>query len=177
VQWGARWETKRWPLERMVEVMALAGERWHGSVVFVGGPGERAVCDAAATTLAIRSPGMTVRNLAGQTTLKQLAALVSRVDAVVSNDSGPLHLAAELGTPVLGIYTCTSPLRSGPPGARHEFVTTELPCAATYHRRCPYPGREHLACHRELTTERVWQSLLRLVERNHLAAQPVRRAA
>lgn len=177
VQWGARWETKRWPLERMVEVMSQAGHHWGGSVVFVGGLGERSVCDAAATTLAIRSPNMVVKNFAGQTTLKQLAALLCRVDAAVSNDSGPLHLAAELGTPVLGVYTCTSPIRSGPPGGQHEFVSTEVPCAATYHRRCPYSGGQYLACHAELTADRVWQALVRLVERHRLVESASRRAA
>ena len=73
-------------------------------------------------------------NLAGQTSLKQLAALLTMVDAVLANDSGPMHLAAELGTPVVGIFTCTSPERSGPPGDRHEFVSTQLPCAASYHK-------------------------------------------
>ena len=117
VQWGARWETKRWPLEQMVDVLAHAARTWGGSAVFIGGPGEHALCAAAATTLSIRSQNTAVRNVAGRTTLKQLAALLTNVDAVVSNDSGPLHLAAELGTPVLGIFTCTNPVRSGPPAS------------------------------------------------------------
>jgi heptosyltransferase-1 len=177
VQWGAKWETKRWPLEQMVEVLTQAGRTWGGSAVFVGGPGERLVCDAATTTLSIRQPHCGVLNLAGQTTLKQLAALLTQVDVVVSNDSGPLHLAAELGTPVLGIFTCTSPQRSGPPGPQHEFVTTAVSCAATYHKSCPHLGDRHLACHRELSTARVWQGLLRQVERHGLANSSIRRAA
>jgi heptosyltransferase-1 len=177
VQWGARWETKRWPLERMVEVLAQAGQTWGGSVIFIGGPGEQSMCDAAATTLSIRAPSLTARNLAGRTTLKQLAALLASVDAVVSNDSGPLHLAAELGTPVLGIFTCTSPVRSGPSGDQHELVSTTLPCAASYHKQCPHAGPQHLACHAELTAARVWQGLVRLVERNRLIESSRRRAA
>jgi len=171
VQWGARWETKRWPLERMVDVAARAGNMWGASVVFVGGPGERNSCDAALRRLGEHSSSTTAINLAGRTSLKQLAAVLTQVDAVIANDSGPMHLAAELGTPVLGIFTCTSPVRSGPPGWAHEMVSTTAPCAASYHKECPFEGARHHACHVELTTERVWQGLVRLVDRNQLLAR------
>jgi lipopolysaccharide heptosyltransferase II len=168
VQWGARWETKRWPLEQFCRVLNRAGQEWGGSAVFVGGPGERAACAAAVERLAADSQ-ITARNLAGDTTLKQLAALLTMADAVLANDSGPLHLAAELGTPVLGIFTCTSPQRSGPPGDRHDFVSTQLSCAASYHKRCPHAGERHLQCHRELTADRVWSALVRFMERLPIA--------
>jgi heptosyltransferase-1 len=177
VQWGARWETKRWPLAGIVNVLAQAGRTWGASVIFVGGHGERAACAHAAAVLSRTVPGMCVRNLAGETTLKQLAAVLTTVDALLGNDSGPLHLAAELGTPVVGIFTCTSAIRSGPPGTAHEFVSTQLPCAASYHKRCPWSGARHLACHGELTPARVWEALVRLVERHGLARQPATRAA
>jgi ADP-heptose:LPS heptosyltransferase len=106
-------------------------------------------------------------NLAGQTTLKQLAALLSSAHVVLTNDSGPMHMAAALGTPVVGIFTCTSPVRSGPPGERHQLVSTNLSCAASYRRRCPYSGRKHLACMEELDTERVWQAFVRVMEKNY----------
>lgn len=177
VQWGARWETKRWPLSGMVDVLRQAGLCWGASVVFVGGLGERSACEQAVTRLTQTVPGIVARNLAGQTTLKQLAAVLTAVDALLANDSGPLHLAAELGTPVLGIFTCTNSLRSGPPGGQHVFVSAQIPCAGSYHKRCPFVGSRHMACHRELTSIRVWEGLVRLLERNRLIRSAVTRAA
>ncbi len=176
VQWGAKWVTKRWLLAGFAEVLARAGRAWGGSVVIIGGRAEQPECEWLAEQLRVAGTGQAVLNLAGRTSIKQLAAVLSQVDAVVSNDSGPLHLAAELGRPALGIFTCTSAVRSGPPGSQHEFVSTQLPCAASYCKVCPHSGPQHMACHQELTAERVWQGLQRLVAK-HSLAQSVRRAA
>jgi heptosyltransferase I len=77
-----------------------------------------------------------------------------------------MQLAAALGTPVVGIFTCTSPTISGPPGDRHELVATGVSCAASYRKKCPYRGRKHLACMEELDVERVWSSFGRLMQKN-----------
>jgi heptosyltransferase I len=102
-----------------------------------------------------------------------IAAVLSEADVLLTNDSGPMHLAAGLGTPVVGLFTCTSPERSGPPGERHELVSTTLSCAASYRKRCPHRGRRHMACLDELATDRVWRALVRVMEKN----RGVRRAA
>jgi ADP-heptose:LPS heptosyltransferase len=112
-----------------------------------------------------------VRNLAGQTTLKQLAALLQSVDMVVSNDSGPMHLAAELGTPVVGIFTCTDAVRSGPPGDQHMLVSTCVSCAGSYQKKCPHGGAENLACLRELSPQRVLDAVRSVITRNGLPAR------
>ncbi|TXT16493.1 MAG: heptosyltransferase II, partial [Planctomycetota bacterium] len=110
----------------------------------------------------------TVLNLTGQTTLKQLSAILSKVDVVLTNDSGPMHLAAGLGASVLGVFTCTSPVISGPPGEQHELVSTQVACAASYKKKCPHSGRMHQCCMDELSTERVCSALARLVEKRQL---------
>jgi heptosyltransferase-1 len=129
-----------------------------------------------AQLIAARSPSFPVLNLAGRTTIKQLAAVLTQTDITISNDSGPMHLAAELGVPTLGLFTCTSPHRSGPPGDRHEFVSTQVACAASYRKVCLCPGDAKLACFRELDVARAWAGLSRLVER-HGFANPIRRTA
>ena len=126
---------------------------------------------------------MRVINLAGQTSLKQLAALLSRVDGVLSNDSGPMHLAAGLGTPVVGLFTCTSPVQSGPvplggvplrsptsgvghPVAgiqEHALVATSVACAASYRKECPYVGERRHACFAALEVARVREALTRVL--------------
>lgn len=175
VQWGARWESKRWPASGLADVLARATQTWGGSVVIVGGGSERPAAETIRARVAETS-GSPVLDLTGRTTLKELAALVNSVDAFVANDSGPLHLAAELGTPVLGIFTCTSAIRSGPPGLQHEFVSTTLPCAASYHKVCPHQGDEHLACHRLLTAEHIFAGLRRLIMKNQLDSRALRAA-
>lgn len=166
VQWGAQWRTKRWPLAGFASVMARAQQEYGGGVVIVGGRGEAADCEALAEQIRTAGGHSSALNLAGKTSIKELAAVLSLVDFAVCNDSGPLHLAAELGRPTLGIFTCTSPIRSGPPGTQHEFVSTELSCAASYRKICPHAGGMHEACHTELTAEKVWQKLRRLVEKH-----------
>ena len=166
---GARWETKRWPVEKFAELLTRASATFGGSVLILGSKSEQPDADRLDQLL---EPfrGSTERprivNLAGQSTLKQLSALLSRVDFAISNDSGPMHLAAGLGAPTLGLFTCTSSLRSGPPGDQHEMVSTTVSCAAGYHKTCPHRGEGHLACFRELDVERVWLALQRLVQRN-----------
>ncbi len=108
-------------------------------------------------------PSRPILNLCGRTSLKQLAAILSRSDFLLSSDSGPLHLAAAMGTQVVGIFTCTSPEISGPPGPGHAFVSTSVPCHASYRKRCPKRGPKFMACMEELSTERVTEALHALI--------------
>jgi lipopolysaccharide heptosyltransferase II len=161
---GARWETKRWPVDRFADVLASAVRAWNAGIVVLGSAGERDLAAALENRLAERGMAKSLVNLAGATTLKQLAAILQRVDAVLSNDSGPMHFAAGLGTPTLGVFTCTDPVRSGPAGSAHATVTTGLKCGGSYRKRCPHHGSDHLACFRELDSARVWSALKRLME-------------
>ena len=158
--------TKRWPVEKFADVLQRASRAWQAGIVLLGSPAERSDAERLASQLAAAGITDPVRNLAGQTTLKQLSSLLQQVDAVISNDSGPMHLAAGLGTPTLGIFTCTDAVRSGPAGARHETVSTQTACAGGYHKQCPHAGDAHLACFRELDVFRVWQALERLLQKN-----------
>jgi lipopolysaccharide heptosyltransferase I len=160
IQPGTRWETKLWPIPKFAEVVRRAMKQLGMSAIVIGSRNERPAAQELVEIVQQVVPRGHILNFAGQTSLKQLAALLKQADLVLSNDSGPLHMAAGLGTPVVGIYTCTSPVRSGPPGAQHQLVSTQLPCAASYCKRCPHAGNGHLACFEELTPDRVWQSFL-----------------
>jgi lipopolysaccharide heptosyltransferase II len=166
---GARWETKRWPVEKFAGLMTRALKSWGGTVLILGSKAERP--DAERLEALIRTgsecpDSPVLMNLAGQSTLKQLSALLGRVDFAVSNDSGPLHLAAGLGVPSLGLFTCTSAVRSGPAGELHEMVSTTVSCAASYHKTCPHRGDGHLACFQELDVDRAWLGFQRLFQKN-----------
>jgi ADP-heptose:LPS heptosyltransferase len=140
--------------------------RYGFSTLILGSADEKPVCNQVEQVVRKFNPNGSIANLAGQTSLKQLASLLASVNVVLTNDSGPMHLADAVGTPVVGLFTCTSPVRSGPPGAQHQCVSTKLSCAASYRKRCPYRGRKHLACMEELDIDRVWQAFVQVMEAN-----------
>ena len=99
---------------------------------------------------AVRQVAETVRDLTGATTLPQLAALLQESDVVLANDTGPLHLAAALGRPVVAPYTCTVVRRTGPYGQESRAVETTVWCRGSYLREC-----NRLECMAELTPARL----------------------
>jgi ADP-heptose:LPS heptosyltransferase len=103
-------------------------------VVITGSPGDgELVRDIVSRTNA------PVLNLAGRTTLPELAALLQKACLAVTTDTGPMHLAAALGTPVAALFGPTAPWRTGPFGAGHEVVRLALPCSPCFRRECPEP--------------------------------------
>jgi heptosyltransferase-1 len=145
---GASWLTKRWPSAHFAALAQLARQRVGAGVVVVGGPGEEMIAAAVASQL----PGCL--DLCGKTDLLGLAAVLRAADVMLCNDSGPMHLAAAVGTRVVAPFTCTSPLRAGPHGEGHAAVATTVSCAASYRRSCAT-----LHCMQDLTPPRLWPAL------------------
>jgi lipopolysaccharide heptosyltransferase I len=148
---GARWPTKRWPPEHFAEVARRAIAARGAGLVAVGAPEDRPLVEALRALL----PGTPLLDLSGRTTLPQLSALAAEADVFLSNDTGPLHLAAAAGARVVGVYTCTSPRLNGPYGPRATAVQTGVWCAASYVKTC-----RRLECFAELTPDRVWPVVL-----------------
>jgi heptosyltransferase-2 len=101
-------------------------------------------------------------NLAGKTSLREFMALLKLCRVLLSNDTGPTHVAAALGTPVVVPFGSTSPELTAPglPGdARHQFLRIETACAPCFLRECPIDFR----CMSSLTSERVAAAVLRAV--------------
>ncbi len=148
---GARWVTKRWPPEHFAEVARRADRERGAGLVAIGAPEDAPSVAALVATLA----PLPVLDLCGRTSLPQLAALAAEADVVLSNDTGPLHLAAAVGARVVGVYTCTSPRLNGPYGPRARAVETGVWCKASYVKTC-----DRLECMAELTPDRVWTAVL-----------------
>ncbi len=130
---GAQWETKRWPAEKYAAVLGQLALRNKASIVLIGGPGEEALTAEVRGRL---PGGVTALDLGGKTPLLSLAAVLEQADVLLSGDTGPMHLAAALGTPCVSLFTCTSPLRAGPRGEQHTVLATDVSCASSYLKRC-----------------------------------------
>ena len=145
---GARWATKRWPAERFAAVAdGLAADGFR--IVLCGGPGDR---DAfAAFRAAARAP---VAADLSFLPIDALAAAIARVQLLVACDSGPVHLATAVGTPVLALFGPTSTRRWGPP-APGRPLSLELNCSPCSNHGGDYCPEGHHRCLADLTPEAV----------------------
>jgi ADP-heptose:LPS heptosyltransferase len=128
---SARWPTKRWPAASFAEVADRLQQEGYGAVVMIGGPDERA--DVAAVSGMMKTPAV---DISGATTVGLLPALLSRAALLITNDSGPMHIAAAVGTPVVALFGPTSAVRTGPYGMGHSVMTGNVPCRPCFSRTC-----------------------------------------
>ena len=148
----AHWLTKRWPPEHFAEVARCAAEFGAG-LIAVGSADDRPC--AMALRRMLKAAG--VLDLTGATSLIQLAALAQEADLFLSNDTGPLHLAAAAGSAVIGIYTCTDPDLTGPYGpAADDSAKLCLVCAKLPQDMQP-PGMPCRALARSSLAGRAWR--------------------
>lgn len=117
----SRAKGKDWPAERFVA--AAKGLLQHPDTIIhlVGSPEDRATCERIASAI-----GPSAQNHAGQTTLLELGGLLKGMDLLITVDSGPMHMAAAIGTPTLALFGPTSPLRTGPYGKQHCVVESSF---------------------------------------------------
>lgn len=152
---GARWETKRWPIERFAALADRMAHDASAQIVLLGGPDETAL--GAAIAAQATAP---VADLIGKTTLRELVAVVNAADLVITNDSGTKDIAAALNRPLVCVYGPTSEIRTGPMLGRGRVVRRQLDCSPCYLKKlsqCSY-GHE---CLRELRAEAVAAEALR----------------
>ncbi len=131
---GTIWETKHWGTEKFADVARHFLRRGF-AVALMGSRRERAVCEDVARL----APGAV--DIAGETTLAELAALIRRSAISVTNDSGPMHLAVALERPVVGIFGPTDPVWIGPYGHPDNALRAGVPCSPCLLRqlsRCHY---------------------------------------
>jgi len=152
---GARWLTKRWPLSSFAAFAAQAARDRGAGLVIVGAPEDRSLVDELIGCLG----AIPVLDLSGKTTLPRLAAVMEAADCVLSNDTGPLHLAAATGVRVVGVYTCTKIEKTGPWGPNATAVASRVWCAGSCVKRC-----DRMECMTELTPDRVWEAVRRQLD-------------
>jgi heptosyltransferase-2 len=126
---------KRWSAPGFAQVARTLALEHGWRVVVVGGEGDRA--PAAAVTAALRvAEGPTVVDLAGTTTVQELAAVLAGARLVIANDSGPMHLAAAVGAPLVGLFGSTEPGWTAPLGGIAVTTEPRPACAPCFERTC-----------------------------------------
>lgn len=145
---------KRWPKERFAEAAKEIQKQTNCFWLLFGGKGDVEIARSIENQVSNRD----IRNLAGQTSLRELMALLKLCRIVLTNDTGPMHLAAALGVPVVVPFGSTSPELTGPissAGIRHQLIKSDAPCAPCFLRECPIDFR----CMLGINVERVVQAV------------------
>ena len=142
---GASWESRVWFPDRTAAVVDALAARRLGTVL-VGGADDVQFADSVVE--AARTP---LLNLTGRISLRDLIGIFGRARAAFGPDTGPMHIAAAVGTPVISLWGATSPARSAPWGNDAGVITGVAPCVPCYRRRCPI-GR---VCMQSISAEAV----------------------
>ena len=158
---------KRWPVDRFIEAATELQRRTSCQWLLFGGKADVSLAGEIAQRMeaaGIKASenGCAPINLAGKTTLRELCALLKICNVVLTNDTGPMHVAAAIGTPVVVPFGSTSPELTGPDLAgsgAHQLLRSDAPCSPCFRRECPIDFR----CMAGITVESVVSAVLRAV--------------
>ncbi len=145
----AKWETKLWTNPKFAVLADKLIEQYNARLVFTGGPEDWPTVQDIMSLMKSQAV-----SLAGKTTLKMLAALFEKTDFVISTDTGPMHLAAAVGTPVAALFGPTAPWRTGPFGNNHQIIRAELECSPCFKRQCGT-----MDCMRQISVQQVLEGV------------------
>ena len=149
--------SKRWHPRRFAEVAEGVMQELGGSVVLLGGPKETGIADEILRSMdsSLITPD-SLLNLAGRTSLRELAAVISECDVMVTNDSGPMHIGYAVGTPLVAIFGSTSPELTGPVGSSDRVITKKIECSPCFEREC---RKKDLECMELITSQEVFDAV------------------
>jgi len=160
VQPGARWPNKRWPIEffsRVLRDLAAQDPRLHFAIL--GSRDDRLLGEALAQVDAHRCLDLT-----GKTSLLELVEWIRRSELMITNDTGPMHIAAAVHKPLVAVFGPTEPRRTGPYGQMEDVLQVNLSCVPCLKPRCRY--FKPLECLRALSPDHVVQAALQRLEKS-----------
>jgi ADP-heptose:LPS heptosyltransferase len=158
-------EIKQWPPERFAAVAERLIAQRHATIVLTGAPGDRELVERVRGVL----PPQSVIDASGQVDLLTLAAMLERFDLFVTGDTGPMHLASTMGTPIVAVFGPSDPARYAPTGPLDRIVRVDLPCSPCNRIRLP-PARcvGHTPdCLAGVTAEHVTDAAIAILDRGH----------
>ena len=146
---------KRWIPERFAEVAdGLAASRG-ASIVLIGGPGEQEIGRDIEAAMATNP-----HNLIGRTSVREMMAILDRCELMITNDSGPMHVAAALGTLIVAIFGPTDHTTTSPAGENFRIVRQPVECAPCMLRQCPIDHR----CMERVSSAQVLEAAFALLD-------------
>jgi heptosyltransferase-2 len=145
---------KRWPPDRYAKLASLLQQRNHAQILIIGSIDEAPLAESI-SSLMNKSPLI----LTGKTSLSELAALLSFADLFITNDSGPMHMANFLKTPLVALFGPTEPTRTGPFQQPALVIHKGAPCWPCSYRQCPFDHR----CMLNISPEEVFQKCQKLL--------------
>jgi heptosyltransferase-2 len=163
--------SKRWQPDRFADLAIKIDAEMGGSIVIFGGNRETGIADEIIAEIQKQAPGMSgmnnaeyalpvsgerFMNLSGKTDLRELSALVSECDVLVTNDSGPMHIGYAVGTPLVALFGSTSPELTGPVGKDSVILKKDIRCSPCFEREC---RMERLDCMDSITTDEVFTAV------------------
>lgn len=153
---------KQWPASNFIGLSVWAVEEYNAKIIIIGGPNDKPLSEGIAEKLGKRAV-----NACGETTLRQMAALIKKCRVFVSNDTGPMHIAAAVGIPVIALFGSSCPHRFGPVSESAIVIQKEMscnPCHGTVHRdRCVGCIYENPECLLKISIDDVKQALTKLL--------------
>jgi len=150
----ARWQSKLWEPKRFAMLADRLRDELSCEIVFTGSSSDREIIKDISNMMTGKC-----LNLAGQTSLKELACLYTRCKALVSTDTGPMHIGAAMGCRVVALFGPTDPVRIGPYGEGHKVVSGDIECGPCLKKTC-----EHMTCMKNIKVERVFEAVKEILE-------------
>ena len=154
---NSRWESKKWGNSRYE---ALIRRILQDHNVFIGLIGTR---DEREYVQALAQIDKRVFNLAGTTDILELYALMKKARLLVTNDSGPMHMASAAGLKTLAVFGPTSPRRTGP-FWESRVMQAELLCSPCFKKECPYRDRRNMHCMESVSVDEVYQAVDQIIK-------------
>mgnify|MGYP000891947330 CR=1 FL=1 len=130
---GTRWESKKWPVSYFAKLADDLISGYKATVALVGAKGD---AELGEKILSTAKSSQQIVNLIGKTSLKELCAVMSIADLVISNDSGPMHIAAAMGSKVLALFGPTDTQKTAPYGEKHIVLQHLCGCNPCRNRTC-----------------------------------------
>ncbi len=147
---------KRWPAQRFIDAAKEIHKRTKCHWVVLGGKSDILLANEIQSAIGVQS----AVTLAGQTSLRELFAVIKQCRVLLTNDTGPMHIATALGTPVVVPFGSTSPELTGPivsAGSKDQLIKSDALCSPCFLRQCPIDFR----CMNGITVERVVEAVVK----------------
>ena len=150
---GGGWVTKMWECHKFALLCNLIKENFNSQLLLISGKDEELL--VTEINLMMKIKAIEIKG----TTLKELIAVLSRMDLFIGGDTGPLHIASAMGVPTVAIFGPSDPLINGPYGDRHRIIQKDIHCKNCYKRTC-----DSIKCMKEIEVEEVFEAASSLIE-------------